>query len=290
MSSVFCLLASVLAAIFGGPWKPQDDFRPNAAARMPSAEAARFLKAAPVWPAGQESAENALFGFRADFVAGKGDRPVLRIAATTFYRVYVNGVFVGHGPVRAAHGFFRTDEWPLDAVVREGRNAVAVDVRRYGMRTQNCAGLQPGFLLAEVAAGERVLAATGRDFTCVRLPLLPNAGRFTPQRAPIEVYRLASDWRDYRTRPGFRGAPPARRPDVKLLPRLSPYPGFDVVRPRTYAASAFSYDAAAPRKRPELCMDGREELGRVRNVTVTPADASGAAGVGRGTQGGLSPV
>ena len=38
---------------------------------------------------------------------------VLRVATSGLYRATVDGKFLGHGPARAGHGYFRIDEWPL---------------------------------------------------------------------------------------------------------------------------------------------------------------------------------
>jgi len=53
----------------------------------------------------------------------------IRIAAATIYRLFCNGVFVGHGPARAAHGYYRVDEWDLAADA--GVNHIAIEIAGY---------------------------------------------------------------------------------------------------------------------------------------------------------------
>lgn len=234
----------------------------------------RFSMAVPVWPEGRENETNTFFNFRADFHAEKDDHPVLRITASTYYRVYVNGAFVGHGPVRATHGFFRIDEWPLDAVVRAGVNAIAVEVRHYGCVTVDIAGEQTGFLACEVMAGSRTLCATGRDFTWSETRREQNTSIITPQRAPVEYYRLDPGFDDWRTAPGWKGREPARRPEAEWLTRLSPYPEFKTVRPKDFFSTSFRYDDRSPRNSTRLnrrySWDGHDELSRISDPRVRP--------------------
>ena len=277
----WCALPMMLAA-FGAGWEPVQDFHPDPVARMPSAEVVRFAAAVPVWPEGRESETNSFFGFRADFVLPNGGVPALRITSANTYRVFVNGSFVGHGPVRAPHGYARVDEWPLP-LVHAGTNAVAVEVANYNERVFDGVGLQPGFLQCEVVTGDDVLCATGRDFTFVELPRVRNTSRMTMQRTRVEMYRLKPDWDAWRTAVGWKGGTPVRQRGAKLLPRVTPYPHFDLVRPRAFATTDFTFDDRTPRRRPELAYDGEDELSRLSDVRLveTAAD-SGEVRVGHG--------
>jgi len=203
------LIAAGLLAAFGAKWDPALDVHPEASARMPSEDVPRFRAAKPVWPAGQEKKINAFVGFRSDFTFSEGD-PVLRITASSQYRVWVNGRFAGYGPVRAAHGFFRVDEWPLARLATSGRNAIAVEVVHYGETVMTCPGRQDAFLCCEVTSGDAVLCATGRDFAYFDLPRVPNTSRITPQRGRIEMYRLDQRWADWRDKAS------AGRPDRRF--------------------------------------------------------------------------
>ena len=83
-------------------------------ALLPGAATNAFFQTAqPVWPEGRQTEKNLTAGFRARFDAAAGETVTLRLAASTLYRVYVNGQFTGHGPARAGHGSYRVDEWDL---------------------------------------------------------------------------------------------------------------------------------------------------------------------------------
>lgn len=274
---------SLLLAVFGAPWNPAQDFRSAPDARMPSAAAVRFSAAVPVWPEGRANETNSFFGFRADFTVPSGGRPILKITSANVYRVFVDGRFVGHGPVRAPHGYARTDEWPLDAFVRSGVQALAVEVANYNEMTFDGVGPQPGFLQCEVSSGDEVLCATGRDFTFVDLPRVRNTARMTSQRARAEMYRLSPGWDAWRTEVGWKGGIPARTSGAKLLPRVTPYPPFDIVRPRAFAATDFAFDDRTPPRHPELAYDGEDELSRLSDARTTETtDAAGAVAFGKG--------
>ncbi|MDR1140651.1 MAG: hypothetical protein LBL62_03095 [Planctomycetaceae bacterium] len=89
-------------------------------------EVSLIQKAQPVWIAGCEKEMNLTLDFRAVFNSKtdtKTNQPVpktavLRIATSTLYRVFLNGHFVGSGPARAAHGYFRVDEYNINQYIR----------------------------------------------------------------------------------------------------------------------------------------------------------------------------
>jgi alpha-L-rhamnosidase len=56
---------------------------------------------------------NLTLGFRGVFKAKSNQKYTLKITASALYRVYINGEFLGYGPARAAHGYFRVDEYDL---------------------------------------------------------------------------------------------------------------------------------------------------------------------------------
>jgi len=80
-----------------------------------------FLGAKPIWPKGMELERNLTIGFRAAVECPANKTIVLRVAASTVYRCFVNGTFCGYGPARAGHGYYRIDEWDLGATYRTGK-------------------------------------------------------------------------------------------------------------------------------------------------------------------------
>ncbi len=192
-------------------------------------EQARFDSAQPIWPVGRETEMNLFVGFRAVFECPKEQSPVLRIAASSLYRVYLNGRFIGHGPARGPHGFFRVDEWPLQT---SERNMLAIEVAGYSVNSYYLLD-QPAFLQAEVASNGTVLASTagkGVNFGATILKhRVQKVQRYSFQRPFIEYYRMSEGddrWWDKPLEESARVSC-ATLPPRQLLARRVAYPRFD---------------------------------------------------------------
>ena len=223
----------------------------------------RFEQAAPVWPMGCEAETNSFFGFRAKLVFKDGDTPLLRVTGCSDYRISVNGRHAGWGPARAAKGWFRVDEIPLN--VEPGTNVVAIEVAGY-----NCESFyhmnQSPFLQAEVIVNGQVAAATGssRPFEVQRLPRVQKVVRYSWQRTFSEYYRLSPGFDDWKTGRGeFRPVQLSEQPAVKLLPRRAPYADFKVNGPfRPLSFSSLRYDAGIKTKSTRFIESSRNGVRR----------------------------
>jgi len=195
-----------------------------------------FRSAKPVWPEGREREMNLTVGFHATFRHPESGTVTLRLTGQALYRVFVNGEFVGHGPARAAHGFYRVDELDVTARLRSGDNVVAIEVAGYNANSYYLLN-QPSFLQAEVVAGAQVLASTeggGRPFVAqVLTERVQKVQRYSFQRPFSEVWRLAPGWDAWRTNVRPEGAPRLSvvLPAKSLLPRGVPYPRFELQVP-----------------------------------------------------------
>jgi alpha-L-rhamnosidase len=192
-------------------------------------------KAVPVWASGREKEMNLNLGFRGVFQAEKGQPVTLKITASTLYRVYVNGEFVGSGPARAAHGYFRVDEYDISRFVQNGGNIVAAEVAGYNVNTYYTID-QPSFLLSEVTVDGKISLATGknRDFEAFQLKeRLQKVERYSFQRPFTEYYRLKEGYDQWHT----SATAPVEKlklsvfPQVELLPRNVLLPGFGILEP-----------------------------------------------------------
>ena len=161
-----------------------------------------FTEAKPVWLEGRETEMNVFAGFRGVFERPDAASVQLRIAAATLYRVFVNGVFVGHGPARGPHGHYRVDEWEISPQLKPGANVVALEVAGYNANSYYVLD-QPSFVQAEVVADGNVLAATGAgDRPFEGFPIterLQKVQRYSFQRPFIEVYALKPGFDAWRT-------------------------------------------------------------------------------------------
>jgi len=163
-----------------------------------------FVAAKPVWPEGRETEMNLFVGFRAVF-EHPGEGPVVvRVTGASNYRVFVNGQFLCHGPARAAHGFFRVDEYDAAPLLRSGKNVVAIEAAGYNVNSYYIVD-QPAFLQAEIVKGEMCIAATGSETPFEAAILgqrIQKVERFSFQRPFIEAYRLDAASYAWRTDAG----------------------------------------------------------------------------------------
>jgi alpha-L-rhamnosidase len=204
-------------------------------------------KAVPVWAEGREKEMNLSLGFRSVFQGNIGQNVKLKITASTLYRVFVNGTFVGSGPARAAHGYFRIDEYDVGKLIKTGENIVAVEVAGYNVNSYYTLD-QPSFLLAELDVNGNVILATGdKDFEVFRLPeRIQKVERYSFQRPFTEYYRMTEDYNKWRTSTTITPSTPNSTtldkinlttfPMVKLLPRHVLLPKFNIVEPESVYA------------------------------------------------------
>lgn len=168
-----------------------------------------FAAAKPVWLKGREQEKNLTCGFRAVFNCDRKEEVVFSAAASSIYRFFVNGEFVGAGPARGPHGFYRVDEWKLAGYLKDGGNILAVEVAGYNVNSFSLID-QPSFLQAEITCGDRVLAATGVDggfSLCIIEERTQKVQRYSFQRPFAESWRMASGFDVWRKDAG-RVLPP----------------------------------------------------------------------------------
>ena len=201
-----------------------------------AASAPSFVSGKPVWPKGRETEKNLSVGFHAAFKAPAQQKVLLRATGATLYRVFLNGHFLGEGPARGPHGFFRVDEWDLTDQLQPGANVVAFEVAGYNVNSYYLLD-QPAFLQAEVVAGSKVLASTGgsgADFTAtILMERVQKVQRYSFQRPFSEVYRLAPGYDRWRSEKG--PVPDETKVSVQsakaLLLRRVDYPQYVVRQP-----------------------------------------------------------
>ncbi|MDD2597700.1 MAG: hypothetical protein PHO37_00540 [Kiritimatiellae bacterium] len=199
-----------------------------------AAEAVSFVSAKPLWLEGREKEMNLFVGFRSTVDGTAADSAVLRMTGSTVCRIFINGEFLGYGPARGPHGFYRVDEWPLKGRCRPGVNVIAIEVAGYNVNSYYHLD-QPSFLQAEIVDGANVLASTAGAGTPFEAQLLESrvrkVQRYSFQRTFSEVYQLTPQSDDWRTGGEFAPAKLAQIPQARLLARIAPYPTFNIRRP-----------------------------------------------------------
>ena len=201
-----------------------------------------MTKAVPVWTKGREKEMNLTLGFRGVFEAPiQSETLLLRIAASTIYRVFFNGEFLGWGPARAAHGYFRVDQYDLSNLMQKGENIVAIEVAGYNVNSYYTID-QPSFLQAYGLLNDSVVLYTGENghFEAFEIKeRLQKVERYSFQRTFTEYYRLQKghdQWRaDINQQIGKVEL--VQFPRINLLPRHVDLPHFDLLTPKLVHAS-----------------------------------------------------
>lgn len=201
-----------------------------------SNEVTYFKQAKPVWAEGREYEKNLTMGFRAIFNKPEHCTVSFRVAASSIYRFFVNGIFFGCGPARGPHGFYRVDEWELTDKLKEGTNIVAIEVAGYNVNSYYLLD-QPSFLQAELADGDNIIAATecnSTDFEAVHIKeRLQKVQRYSFQRTFVEAYRIGQDFDSWKKDETviFEKAKLCETLPKNLIARRIAYPELDVRNP-----------------------------------------------------------
>ncbi len=196
-----------------------------------------FKQAQAVWAKGRETEMNLTLGFRGSFMADRLDDPVFKITGSSLYRVFINGNYLGYGPARASHGYYRTDEYNLTPHLKKGTNFIAVEVVGYNVNSFYTLD-QPSFLQAELRNGDEVILATGansqNNFEAIQLDeRVQKVRRYSTQRPFLEYYKLSEDADHWRNGGALKDK---LELDIyggkKLLSRNLKYPDFRITRPK----------------------------------------------------------
>lgn len=91
----------------------------------------------------------------------KPRQAVLRITADDYYKLYVNGRYVGQGPAQGYAFHYNYNEWDLTSALQAGENVIAVHVYYQGHinRAYNSGDLRQG-MIAELYTEQGLMAAT----------------------------------------------------------------------------------------------------------------------------------
>lgn len=145
-----------------------------------------FEKAIPVWNQETEYKEklntHLVFSERTGSLSGC----TLKIACADWYKLYINGEFVGAGPARSAVGYARVDEYNLSGFGGEN-NIIVIYVAGFYCKSLTSVW-QNSFFAAELCCGDNVLKYTGRDFECrINERMVKKVERFSVQRYFQEI-------------------------------------------------------------------------------------------------------
>ena len=147
-----------------------------------------FIKARPIYPNDLIKEMNISLFFTNDIFLEKDS--LLKITGNSAYRIFVNGKFIGVGPSRSAHNYYRIDEYAL----KKGLNYLVVELIGYNCNSYYYTNTMP-FLQAEIICNGKVLSYTGDDkFICYRnSSKFQKVVRFSYQRTFSESYKFDED-------------------------------------------------------------------------------------------------
>jgi len=201
-----------------------------------------FVCAQPIWPAGREREKNLTVRFRVVFDRPAGETSFLRITGSTLYRICFNGQFLGHGPARAGHGYYRVDQWQLNRERLEDQNLVTIDVAGYNVNSYYVLD-QPSFLQAEIISDGKVIVSTAGKGAAFEARILTEriqkVQRYSFQRPFIEYYRMDQGSSQGLSRPqaAIAQVDCAVLAPKKLIPRGIAYPRFNCIQPLAHVAT-----------------------------------------------------
>lgn len=173
-----------------------------------------FKEAKGIFLPGKSAVPNVLAAFRLDFSYSGGHVEFI-VAAHTFYRIYLNGDFLGIGPAPAPFGRLKADRYDLTGKLARaegpcgeegtfqgaGRNHLAVEVIGYVPQEFNYSTHENSVFFGELTVDGKVVAATGQD--CWRCGSLPYRDFHAEamshgRRYPVELYALREGYADWR--------------------------------------------------------------------------------------------
>lgn len=151
-----------------------------------------FEKAQAIWADGRSEEMNCELSFRT--VIPKGEETKLFLAASSIYRLWVNGEFICAGPARAAHGWYRVDEICLSPFLTEDRNYVVTEVLGYNVNSYDTLD-QPSFLTEEIWQGNEVISYAGGESITIHdfKNRVQKVQRYSFQRAFIDAYQYEDE-------------------------------------------------------------------------------------------------
>lgn len=152
-----------------------------------------------IWTEGESSPRNSYTYFRKTLDLDSTPKEAkIHLTADSRYQLFVNGKFVGRGPVRSDRRWLYYDTWDLAPHLKKGKNAVAVLVHHYGEWTFQYMQGRGGLLAEVVGSGGKLLGQTDSTWRALRSEAwAAGRPRMSIQLGFNEVYdarKAPKDW------------------------------------------------------------------------------------------------
>lgn len=153
---MFFGLVLAVAPLLHGAWITDSEM----ARQKPRPYEARELRRKELPPVNKEL-QNRHILFRKAFTLDAVKSAKLRITADDYYRLYVNGRFIGMGPAAGTTSCTYYNEWDVSGAVVKGRNVIAVHTYYQGLvnRVWVSGDNRHGMIMDLVADGKQVVAS-----------------------------------------------------------------------------------------------------------------------------------
>ena len=149
-----------------------------------------------IWIGEPEPATNSYIQARKTFsLRAKPTSALLKASADSRYEIYVNGTYVGKGPVRSPEGYSYFDTYDVAGLLKRGNNVIAVMAHHLGIDTYGCPARKPGLICkAEIeVSGETKCWETDETWKVRRaVERAPGGRRISKQLGFQEIYDAAS--------------------------------------------------------------------------------------------------
>lgn len=187
-----------------------------------------------IWIANPDPIPNSYIQARKTFALDRTPTSALiKISADSRYKLFINGCYVGKGPVRSAEGQCYVDNYDITALLKKGNNVVAAIVHHIGENTYAYSAGKPGLMCKVEITTDKGPQAFGTDETWrVRRATewTTSGARMSHRLGFQEVYDAGNaneNWNKVRySEKGWEyasvvGIPPAQ-PWGEAIPRLTP--------------------------------------------------------------------
>ncbi len=270
----------------------------NASADSPAVRADRQYQAQWIW-CNVESREPFQFvRFRKTIeLASRPDRATAYITADTFYRLWINGQLVMHGPARTGRGKATVDPIDVGRRLAQGRNTLMVEVF-HGVCPFEALAQAPGLLCeleADFGGRKAILAATDATWEASEITAWSRKSlKFNYQRGWTEQFDARRTLEEKTLAAivlGKVGIAPWQKVEMRDIPLPAP---LTQVRPLSVVAvqrgDGFAADFHGPETRiePRAEWDERSAWFRrlhTEHLRADPAAASNPTGLTRDGQG-----
>jgi len=214
---------------------------------------------------GKNKEQNCRAGFYREIVMETvPDEAEIVLTAQTFYRLYINGEFVFHGPARAPHGCERLDRIDLLPYLKEGVNHIAAEVASYN-RECYYVYAAPGYFSAVISLDGKEIETDDSWKGVLLTQSVQCTERYSHARCDNEAYRLDEEYFSWRVGKIKKTFPVEMVEEEKIqLERVALTPDFGIVAEADFMG-VYSRKKVPDKEVPNVHYETKEYLGEIEN-------------------------